>query len=89
MLIHSGIVKYVGPIDGELIIKQLYVGVKLDEQHGSDAGIVNGKSYFNVPLGFGMMAKYEDVRKVKPPDKRPPIYGNTMYPSNRLGRSGR
>ncbi|XP_072013368.1 uncharacterized protein [Amphiura filiformis] len=82
----KGIVKYVGPMDDDLLVPQLYVGIKLDEPFGSDAGIFNGRWYFEAPLGFGMMAKYKDVKRVKPPDKRPPIYGNKMYPSCRLPR---
>ncbi|XP_033109560.1 uncharacterized protein LOC117110835 [Anneissia japonica] len=45
------------------------------------AGVVSGKRYFETPKGRGIMVKYHEVRKIKPPDKRPPLTGNEMFPS--------
>ena len=39
--------------------------------------------YFYCPRGHGAMVKYSDVRLINPPDKKPPVYGNEMFPSYR------
>ncbi|XP_071958789.1 uncharacterized protein [Antedon mediterranea] len=77
----SGVVKYVGPLNNDTLLPEIHVGVHLDEAIGTHAGIIGGKRYFDAPKGRGIMVKYHEVRKVKPPEKRPPLKGNAMFPS--------
>ncbi|XP_077864580.1 uncharacterized protein LOC102803606 isoform X2 [Saccoglossus kowalevskii] len=77
----TGTVKYIGPLDHEVIAPKTYIGVQLDEPVGLHNGIYKDKRYFTTPRGHGIMVKYEEVRKIKPPTKRPPLTGNTMFPS--------
>eukprot|EP00057_Strongylocentrotus_purpuratus_P015574 XP_011670048.1 PREDICTED: uncharacterized protein LOC100890728 [Strongylocentrotus purpuratus] len=83
---HTGIVKYIGPLDDRVISPPTYVGIQLDEPVGLHCGIVNGKRYFETPKGRGLMVKYEEVSKRKPAEKCPPIQGNTMFPSYEPGK---
>ncbi|XP_045193035.2 uncharacterized protein LOC123549203 isoform X2 [Mercenaria mercenaria] len=78
----SGTVKWVGVLDEDSIAPELYVGVRLDDNiNSTHNGIYNGKRYFHVPRGHGAMVKYTEVMPLKQPDRRPPISGNSMFPS--------
>ncbi|XP_030831052.1 CAP-Gly domain-containing linker protein 1 isoform X2 [Strongylocentrotus purpuratus] len=83
---HTGIVKYIGPLEDKVISPPTYVGIQLDEPVGLHCGIVNGKRYFETPKGRGLMVKYEEVSKRKPAEKCPPIQGNPMFPSYEPGK---
>lgn len=77
-----GTVKWVGVLDEDSIAPELYVGVRLDDNiNSTHNGIYNGKRYFHVPRGHGAMVKYTEVLPLKQPEKRPPMVGNTMFPS--------
>ncbi|XP_045193036.2 dynactin subunit 1-like isoform X3 [Mercenaria mercenaria] len=77
-----GTVKWVGVLDEDSIAPELYVGVRLDDNiNSTHNGIYNGKRYFHVPRGHGAMVKYTEVMPLKQPDRRPPISGNSMFPS--------
>ncbi|XP_054748167.2 CAP-Gly domain-containing linker protein 2-like isoform X1 [Lytechinus pictus] len=82
----KGIVKYIGPLDDQVVSPPTYVGIQLDDPVGLHCGIINGKRYFETPKGRGLMVKYEEVSKRKPADKCPPIQGNTMFPSYEPGK---
>ncbi|XP_046552814.1 uncharacterized protein LOC124262371 [Haliotis rubra] len=79
---HPGSVRYVGYVDDRLIAPRLYVGVKLDDNVNSvHNGMYMGKRYFTCPLGHGAMVKLSDVRPLAQASPRPPVKGNTMFPS--------
>ncbi|XP_070575382.1 dynactin subunit 1-like isoform X2 [Ptychodera flava] len=78
---YTGTVKFIGPLDDDLIAPDIYVGVQTDDCVGLHNGIYKGKRYFTAPRRHGMMVKYKDVKKIRPPTKRPPVSGNSMFPS--------
>ena len=44
-------------------------------------GVYKGKRYFHCPRGHGAFVHYHQVVRINPPEKRPPVRGNTMYPA--------
>ncbi|XP_075254619.1 uncharacterized protein LOC142346024 isoform X2 [Convolutriloba macropyga] len=63
---HSGRVKFIGPLNDNLLVSELYVGVKLDEPDAKfGTGLYHGKYYFDAPKGFGVFVKYEQITKCK------------------------
>ncbi|XP_025116168.1 uncharacterized protein LOC112577327 [Pomacea canaliculata] len=76
------VVKFVGFVDENAVPPTLRIGIKLDESVllGHD-GVYNGKRYFNCTNGHGIFVKYTEITQLQPPNKRPPVQGNTMFPS--------
>lgn len=77
-----GSVKFVGFIDENSVAPTLRVGIKLDESvHMGHDGMLNGKRYFYCTNGHGILVRYKDIKPLKSFNKRPPVRGNTMFPS--------
>ena len=63
---YSGKAMYIGPLNDNLVVSELYVGVKLDEYNARfGTGIHNGKYYFEAAQGFGVFVKYDQLAKCK------------------------
>jgi len=63
---HSGKVQFIGPLNDNLLVSELYVGVKLDEPDPKfGTGLYNGKYYFEASKGFGVFVKYDQITKLK------------------------
>lgn len=77
-----GSVKFVGFVDDNVIAPTLRVGIKLDESvHVGHDGMLNGKRYFYCTNGHGILVRYKDVAPLRKLNRRPPVKGNTMFPS--------
>ena len=56
---------YLGPLKDNLVVSELYVGVKMDEPNDRfGSGIFNGKYYFEAPPGRGVFVRYDQVAKM-------------------------
>ena len=55
-----------------------YSFTTVDSPHN---GMYKGRRYFHCPRGHGAMVKYSQVTRINPPEKRPPMSGNEMFPS--------
>ena len=44
-------------------------------------GVLNGTRYFHCPRGHAALVPYTDVRRLNPPETRPPVSGNYMFES--------
>ena len=63
---YSGKVLFLGPLKDNLVVSELYVGVKMDESNDKfGTGIFNGKYYFEAPPGRGVFVRYDQVAKMK------------------------
>ena len=62
----------------ELNIKPFLVCVPVGSPHN---GVHNGKRFFHCPRGHGAMVRFCDVMRCNPPEKRPAVRGNYMFPS--------
>ena len=77
----KGTIRWVGIMNDTVAAPETYVGVKLDDCEGEHNGVYKGKRYFYCPNGHGTMARYCDIIRLNPPEVKPPLTGNEMYPS--------
>ncbi|EDO48890.1 predicted protein [Nematostella vectensis] len=79
----KGIIKYLGPIKGEL---SSYAGVHLDSPVGNNDGTLNGVRYFFCPQNYGAFVLLEDImshqttksRQCRSCNSSPPVERNKI-----------
>jgi dynactin complex subunit len=67
---YSGIVRYIGDLDSNLINSKTFVGVKLDDPVGIHDGIHKGKRFFKCPPSHGVFVPINQVDIISIPGKR-------------------
>lgn len=59
----------------------IYIYMYFSKVGSTHNGVMNGTRYFHCPRGHGALVPYTDVRRVNPPETRPPVSGNFMFDS--------
>ncbi|EGD83194.1 hypothetical protein PTSG_03825 [Salpingoeca rosetta] len=61
---YTGVVKYVGRLDSEVIDYNIYAGLKMDDPIGDTDGLFKGKRYFRCPERHGRFVAVGDIISV-------------------------